>query len=160
MSFTYCKKKDAYFVYKLTSNSSKKKLFYFYLSRSPGGLQLPNQEVYPKNLKTWENLSYKNDFIFSNLFSQSKDKAHTHCFRKFVKTSPPPLLHMVYTKLVVHAPIKLSYLTFLKRGSCFNQNCIVKSSHIITHHLELLFKGMIKQLGMVKGVVPRNAFKK
>ena len=48
-----------------------------------------DQLAYPKNLKTWENLSNKNDFISNNLSSQSKDKTYTHCLRKCVKTSPP-----------------------------------------------------------------------
>ena len=66
----------------------------FYLSLNKGGggegLELRNLEAYPKNLKTWENSSYKNDFIPNNLYSQSKDKAYTPCLRKCVKTSPPP----------------------------------------------------------------------
>ena len=40
--------------------------------------------------------------IFYNLFSQSKDKAYEHCLRKFVKTSPPPLL---LTSNVLHTAI-------------------------------------------------------
>ena len=49
--------------------------FDFYQYRANGGLQLLNLEAYPKNRKTWENLSYKNDFIFN----------------KCVRTPPPPL---------------------------------------------------------------------
>ena len=50
----------------------------------PGGLS--------KNLKTWENLSYKNDFMPNNLSSQSKGKAYNHRLRNGVKTPPLPTL--------------------------------------------------------------------
>ena len=70
----------------------------FYLSLNKGGggegLELRNLEAYPKNIKTWENSSYKNDFIPNNLYSQSKDKAYTPCLRKCVKTSPPPPIYL------------------------------------------------------------------
>ena len=80
---------------KLTSNSSKKFSFsclettWRPAAPETGFLQLLNLEAYPKNLKTWENLSHKNDFIPYNLSSQSKDKAYTHGLRKCVKTFPP-----------------------------------------------------------------------
>ena len=75
--------------HKLISNS-----FFSVLpvQRPPGGLELRNLEAYPKNLKTLENSSYKNDFIFNNLSSQSKDKAYIPGLRKCVRT-PPPLRH-------------------------------------------------------------------
>ena len=87
---------------KLTSHSS----FLPVVQRTPGGLQLLNLESYPKNLKTWENLSYKNDFIPNNLTSQSKDKAYTPCLHKCVKTSPPLLK---YTNVKILQALK-SYL--------------------------------------------------
>ena len=80
--------------YKLTSNCSNKKFFIFLpVQRPPGGLELRNLEAYPKNLKTWENSSYKNDFIPNNLSSQSKDKAYTPGLRKCVINSPPNRLY-------------------------------------------------------------------
>ena len=63
-----------------------------------------NLEAYPKNLITWENVSYKNDLIPNNLSSQSKDKActQTHGLHKCVKTPPPPLNSFKYLPTRCH----------------------------------------------------------
>ena len=73
--------------YKLTSNSLK--ILFLPVQRPPGGLELRDLEAYPKSLKTLENSSYKNDFIFNNLSSQSKDKAYIPGLRKCARTPPP-----------------------------------------------------------------------
>ena len=87
----------------MTSNSSKKIDFGFHLSRD-------HMEAYPKYLKTWENLSNKNDFIPNNLSSQSKVKPiPTHCLRKCVKTSPPLICYL----LMVNCNSKSFYLVLL-----------------------------------------------
>ena len=77
-------------LHKMTSNFSttKKCIWFLPVQRPPGGLQLLNLETYPKTLKTWENLSYKNDSIPNNLSYQSKDKAYRYSLSKL----PPPSL--------------------------------------------------------------------
>ena len=94
MLFTYLKKRCIFCFISWPLILKTKIILSFTCPKTIWRPAAPEPRGLSKNLKTWENSSYKNDFIFYNLTSQSKDKAYNHCLRKYVKI-PPPLFILV-----------------------------------------------------------------